>query len=260
MDTPAPLVSADWLRAHLDDVRVVDCRFVLGDPEAGRRLYLEGHIPGAAYLDLDADRAGPPGVGGRHPLPEQERFAAAARRAGISAGATVVAYDQHMTGGAARLWWLLRHHGHDRVAVLEGGLDAWDGALARGGEDPAGGDFAPAAPRDDLVTAEELRDRLGDPALLLLDGRAPERFRGEIEPIDPVPGHIPGAVNLPFADALPAPAEVADSARELVAYCGSGVTACVLLLSLAAAGRDDARLYPGSWSEWSGLGFPVETG
>jgi thiosulfate/3-mercaptopyruvate sulfurtransferase len=260
MDTPAPLVSADWLRAHRDDVRVVDCRFVLGDPAAGRRLYLEGHIPGAAFLDLDADLAGPPGDGGRHPLPDPERFAAAARRAGISTGTTVVAYDQDVTGGAARLWWLLRHHGHTRVAVLDGGLAAWDGPLTGGEEHIPEGDFAPTGARDDVVTAEDLRDRLGDPALLLLDARAPERFRGEVEPIDPVPGHIPGAVNLPFADALPAPAEVTDSAREVVAYCGSGVTACVLLLSLAAAGRDDAKLYPGSWSQWSGLGFPVETG
>ncbi len=180
---------------------VADCRFRLGEPGAGLAAYLEGHIPGAAYLDLDADLAGEPGERGRHPLPEPGRFQAAARRAGISAGSTVVAYDEAGEGGAARLWWLLRHHGHDAVAVLDGGLAAWREAglpLRSGHEDRTAGRPHGAA------TGGRHRGCPGAAAAaVLLDARAPERFRGEIEPVDPVAGHIPGAVNLPFAELAP---------------------------------------------------------
>jgi len=289
-----PLVSTDWLAARLEEPQlvIVDCRYRLGVPAAGRELYEAGHIPGARFLDLDVDLADPPGpsaeeaglaapqgtaagaaappagpVGGRHPLPDPERFAAAARRAGIGSGTTVIAYDDAMTGGASRLWWLLRHHGFEPVAVLDGGLAAWDGALATGPEpDPAPGDFQPSpTPRDDLVTAAELLADLERPAaereFLVLDARAPERFRGEQEPVDPVAGHIPGARNVPLGDAFPPPADLPRRGeRTLVASCGSGVTATGLLLALAAAGRDDAKLYAGSWSDWVARGLPAERG
>lgn len=272
------LVSADWLATRLEEprLRVVDCRFRLGEPAAGRALFEAGHIPGAQFLDLDADLADPPAapgpaqlgpLGGRHPLPDPERFAAAVRRAGIGSGTTVVAYDDGMTGGAARLWWLLRHHGYDEVAVLDGGLAGWGGALRGGAEPaPAPGDFQPAsAPRDDVVTAAELLADLERPddqrRFQVLDARAPERFRGEHEPVDPVAGHLPGARNLPLPDAFPPPAaRLRDDGRTLVASCGSGVTACGLLLALAAAGREDAKLYAGSWSDWAARGLPIARG
>lgn len=273
-----PLVSQDWLAARLEEprLRVVDCRFTLGDPRAGRAAYEAGHIPGAVFLDLDADLSDPPGpaapgtpergpVGGRHPLPDLDRFAAAVRRSGIGSGTTVVAYDDAMSGGAARLWWLLRHCGFDDVAVLDGGLAAWEGPLGAGGEPPPSpGDFTPRPRGDDLVTADELAADLSRPArerrYLVLDARAPERFRGETEPIDPVAGHIPGARNLPTARAFPPPPELAGEERQLVASCGSGVTATALVLALTAAGRDDVKLYAGSWSDWVARGLPIARG
>ncbi len=162
-----------------------------------------------------------------------------------------------MNGGAARLWWLLRHFGHDDVAVLDGGIGAWLGPLRSGAEDVEPVEFTPRPAADDTIEADELAARLGEPGLTVVDARLPERYRGEVEPIDPVAGRIPGAVNAPFPDELP-PTWL--DARELVAYCGSGITAAVVLLRLAQAGRDDAKLYPGSWSDWSGRGLPAETG
>jgi thiosulfate/3-mercaptopyruvate sulfurtransferase len=262
-----PLVDAAWLRARLTNpgVRIVDCRFVLGDPAAGARLYAEGHLPGAAFLAVDGDlsaRPAPPGprgpVGGRHPLPARADLQPALRRAGVRAGSHVVAYDEGMTGGAARLWWLLRHHGHNRVSVLRGGLGAWEGPLRAGAEAIAPGDVVVGPARtDDVADAAAVAEH-GD--AVLLDARTPERFSGETEPVDPVAGHIPGARNLPAGAAWPVPAEVLDPERELIASCGSGVSACVVLLALADAGRDDARLYPGSWSDWVARGLPVASG
>jgi thiosulfate/3-mercaptopyruvate sulfurtransferase len=265
-----PLVSSSWLRERLDDpgMCVVDCRFRLGEPGTGEELWRAGHIPGAAFMDLDSELASEPGERGRHPLPDADVFQAAARRAGIGPDTLVVAYDEAAEGGAARLWWLLRHFGHKRVAVLDGGLRAWraeGGPLTAGPDQPPSGDFV-ARPREgDTAEAEALAGSL------LLDARAPERYRGELEPIDPVAGHIPGAVNLPFAALAPdgrflSPEELrtafeaagAAPDRELVAYCGSGVTACVLLLAAEVAGLERGRLYPGSWSEWSGRGLPAE--
>jgi thiosulfate/3-mercaptopyruvate sulfurtransferase len=303
-----PLVTTAWLREHVRDpgVRVVDCRFRLGEPGAGEALWREGHIPGAAFLDLDRELSSPPGDAGRHPLPDAASFEAAARRAGIGPGTLVVAYDEAAEGGAARLWWLLRHFGHHAVTVLDGGVRTWreeGGELRAGEEQIEPGDFrATAPPAKDAVTAEDLaaataagdsaapataagdsaapatgggdraeRERRGAP--VLLDARAPERYRGEVEPIDQVAGHIPGAVNMPFAELAPegrflSPAELrarfeaagVRSGDEAVAYCGSGVTACVLVLAAEVAGIGAARLYPGSWSEWSGRGLPVERG
>jgi thiosulfate/3-mercaptopyruvate sulfurtransferase len=270
-----PLVEAAWLRTRLDDpdLVVVDCRYVLGRPGAGRPLWVEGHIPGAAFLDVDRDLAGEPGERGRHPLPEAADFEAAARRAGIESTSRVVAYDEAGEGGAVRLWWLLRHFGHDEAAVLNGGLAAWreeGGPLEAGEADaapteaqPRSGDPGPGHPAgqhpftakqrtNDTVTADELS--AANPRLL--DARAPERYRGETEPIDPVAGHIPGAVNVFFAEIAPQGrflpgAELKERLGDepFVAYCGSGITACTLVLAGELAGVE-GRLYPGSWSEW----------
>jgi thiosulfate/3-mercaptopyruvate sulfurtransferase len=240
------------------DYRFIDCRHDLTNPAKGRELYLAGHIPGAAFLDLKADLSAmsiPPEVAGRHPLPSPEAFAAAASRAGIGQGTMVVAYDGGNDGGAARLWWLLRHFGHDDVAILDGGIGAWLGPLRTGDEQPEPAEFTTRPRDDDTISTDELRDRLADDRLTVLDARAPERYTGETEPFDPIPGHIPGAVNAPFTDALDPRAL---EAEELAVYCGSGVTACVIVHALHRAGRTDARLYPGSFSEWSRKGLPVE--
>jgi thiosulfate/3-mercaptopyruvate sulfurtransferase len=238
----------------------VDCRWALGDPGRGRELYLEGHVPGASFLDVEADLSAPPAVpGGRHPLPEASRFAEAASRAGIGPGVFVVAYDGGLDGGAARLWWLLRHFGHDDVAVLGGGISAWLGPLEGGEAEVPAAHFVPREREGDTVPAGDLEARLGAPGLVVVDARVPERYLGETEPIDPVAGHIPGAVNIPYAAATEIPQEVLE-AEEIVVYCGSGITACVDLLALARAGRPDAKLYPGSWSDWATRGLPVETG
>ena len=234
----------------------VDCRWELGKPERGRELYLAGHIPGAAFLDVERDLSAPPVDGGaRHPLPSAEAFAEAAGRTGIGAGALVVAYGS--MGGAERLWWLLRHFGHEDVAVLAGGLESWRGPLVAGEEAAEPVVFEPRPRSGDAIDAEELAARLDDPALVVIDARLPTRFRGEPNPIDRVPGRIPGAVNIPWNadDELPPEALAAD---ELVVYCGSGVTACVGLHALARAGRPDAKLYAGSWSDWESRNVPVE--
>ena len=257
-----PYVSSQWLLDHLADpqVRIVDCRFVLGDPDAGRRRYRDGHIAGAVFADLDTDLAGPVGDGrdGRHPLPSAQDFQRAARRAGISPTTTVVAYDDGNAGGAARLWWLLRHFGHDQVAVLRGGFAGWTGPTAQGDEAVEPGDFTAHAASDDVVDVDDVAALLRHPQRLLIDARAPERYRGEVEPIDPVAGRIPGAVNVPYTGGVPP--QIAAAEQELVVYCGSGVTACAVLLDLAAQGRDDAKLYAGSYSEWANRGLPVESG
>jgi thiosulfate/3-mercaptopyruvate sulfurtransferase len=246
--------------------RFVDCRYELLDPAAGRALYRAGHIPGAAFLDLDTDLSdlrGAPAAG-RHPLPTTETFVAAARRAGIDADTFVVAYDQGRTGGAARLWWLLRHHGHDAVAVLDGGIGAWIGPLEQGDAAIAPAPFVSRERTDDVMTADELHARLGDPRLAIVDARGATRFAGTpsddpLANIDPVAGHVPGAINVPYTGDVALPPAVLE-ADEIVVYCGSGVTACVPLLAIHAAGRTDAKLYPASWSEWTRRGLPAETG
>ena len=271
-----PLRDVAWLRERLGTpgLCVVDCRFRLGEPGAGERLWRDGHIPGAAFLDVDRDLAAAPGLDGRHPLPPAPDFQAAARRAGIRADSSVIAYDEAGEGGAARLWWLMRHFGHDDAAVLDGGLRGWreaGGPLEKG--EPSQAPANPVTPfsarprDDDIATAEELAAPEAD--RIVLDARAPERYRGEVEPVDAVAGHIPGARNLPFTELAPGgrfamPAELRDrfaaagaGGGDVVAYCGSGVTACTLVLAAAASGLRTPRLYPGSWSEWSGRGYPV---
>lgn len=216
----------------------VDCRWELGDPEAGRRTYWDGHIPGASFLDVDTDLSSPPGIAGRHPLPEPQQFADAAARAGIGDDIFVVAYGS--MGGAERLWWLLRHFGHDACAVVD--FDSWRGPLTSGDEEIEAAELTLRPREDDTIEADEILRRLDE--LVVVDARLPERWRGEPNPIDSHPGRIPGARNAPWNEPLPELPE-----GELVAYCGSGVTSCVVLHRLHLSGRD-GELYPGSWSEW----------
>ena len=228
----------------------VDCRWELGKPDRGRELYLEAHVPGASFLDVDTDLSDVSIEGeGRHPLPAAERFAAAASRAGIGDGVFVVAYGS--MGGAERLWWLLRHFGHDDCAVLIGGLEAWGGPVRGGDEKIEAATFVPRERDGDTIQADELARR---DDLVVLDARVPARWRGEPNPIDEQPGRIPGALNAPWNEPLP---DV--PAGEVAAYCGSGVTASVTVHRLWLESRD-ARLYPGSWSQWETLGLPLERG
>ncbi len=216
----------------------VDCRWSLDDPALGRGAYLGGHIPGASFLDVERDLAAPAGTGGRHPLPSAESFAASASRAGIGDESFVVAYG--LLGGAERLWWLLRHFGHDACAVLD--LDAWRGPLSSGDESIAPAEFRVRERAGDTIEREELA--AARESLVVVDARLADRWRGEPNALDRVPGRVPGAVNAPWNARLP---ELPDG--EVVAYCGSGVTACVVLHRLHLADRK-GRLYPGSWSEW----------
>lgn len=270
-----PLVTASWLGEHLNDphLRVIDFRWYL-DGRSARTAYGEGHIPGAVFVDLDGEVTGHHSHAGRHPLPEPVPFERAMRAAGVNRDDRVVVYDDLGGHSAARLWWLLRYFGHDAVAVLDGGLQAWSGPLTREAVEPAPGDFIVAPARAAMkLDYDEVRRLPAD--VLLLDARAPERYRGEMEPIDPVAGHIPGALSAYFRDNLDADGRflppdqlrrrfaalgVADGAG-VVAYCGSGVSACHNLLALEAAGLRGARLYPGSWSDWCNQpDAPIATG
>jgi len=267
------LIGVDDLRERLGAPRftVVDCRFDLQNPAAGRQDYLRAHIPGARHADLNRDLSAPVGpTTGRHPLPAPEDFADTLSALGIGNDTQVVAYDAQNGSFAARLWWMLRWLGHDAVAVLDGGFGAWTaagGALESGPpHDPPAAHFEPR--RVDIagvVSAAELERALHEGNTLLLDARAPERFAGAVEPIDAVAGHIPGAVNHPFSANLGAEGRFLPAAelearwrerlagaagKTLVAMCGSGVTACHNLLSLEIAGIGGAKLYAGSWSEW----------
>ncbi|WP_329433771.1 sulfurtransferase [Streptomyces sp. NBC_01280] len=239
----------------------------------GRAAYEAGHIPGAVYVDLDADLAGPAGAAGRHPLPDVASFGAAMRRAGVSADRDVVVYDGGQGWAAARTWWMLRWTGHPSVRVLDGGLGAWEGPLETAVPSPAPGTFEPAPGAVGLLDAD------GAAALarsgVLLDARAAERYRGDVEPIDRVGGHIPGAVSAPTSENvaqdgrfLPVEALVSrfkslgasGDSGEVGVYCGSGVSGAHEVLALAVAGID-AALYVGSWSEWSSdESRPVATG
>ena len=269
----SPLIQA----ADLDDQptqTLLDVRWQLS---AGSQpdLYAAGHIPGAAFVDLDRDLAAPPGQGGRHPLPAAEAFQRAMRAAGVSAERPVVVYDDANGLPAARAWWLLRYFGHPRVALLDGGLEAWLAAgrpLAEGAETPQHrGDFVARAGGMPVLDARRAGELAG--AGVLIDARTPERYRGETEPMDPVAGHIPGARNWPMDRTLDAdgrllpPAELAESLTGLIgdadvgAYCGSGITAAHTVLALELGGVSGAALYPGSWSEWvADPSRPVATG
>jgi thiosulfate/3-mercaptopyruvate sulfurtransferase len=279
--TRFPLVDpAAAAAAIAAGARAVDCRFDLADPGAGRRQYLDGHLPGAVYAHLDQHLSDLSKAGrGRHPLPDAADFSRHLSRWGIAPGTRVIAYDQAQSAFAARLWWMLRAAGHVNVVVLDGGLDAWH----RAGLPLEVVPTLPAPARRQVafdpalaVDADEVDRLRQDPACLLLDARPGPRFRGEVEPLDPVAGHVPGAVNRPVADNLEADGRFKPAATlraefdtllagrppsAMVSMCGSGVTACHTLLAMAAAGLEGARLYPGSWSEWCGQpGRAVATG
>jgi thiosulfate/3-mercaptopyruvate sulfurtransferase len=267
----SPLIAAGELAAHLDDPGwvVVDCRFTLTDPAAGPAAYLRAHIPGARYAHLDEDLARHPGPNdGRHPLPAAEDFAARLGAWGIGNESTVVAYDEASGAMAARLWWLLGWLGHDRRRVLDGGFAAWNAAglpVETRKPDWRPARFVPRGVGEDwVVEAAELPTRQAAGGLLV-DARAAPRYRGEQEPIDPVAGHVPGAVNRPASVNVEADGrfrapdvlrrELAEllggrRAGEVIAMCGSGVAACQLLLALDVAGLEAGKLYAGSWSEW----------
>jgi len=275
MSLSVPLIDAAALRERLAGAEppvLLDTSFDLADPAAGERSYREGHLPGAHYLHLDrdlADHTHAPGAPfrGRHPLPARETFAATLGRLGIGPSTQVVVYDRQGATFAARAWWMLRWLGHREVAVLDGGLQAWvaaGGALNQEPPAPRGPTtYTPAPSLMPTVDADTLAAGLG--GLRLIDARAAERFRGDVEPLDPVAGHIPGALNRPFKDNLDAegrflrPEALREAflpllggrpASEVVHQCGSGVTACHNLLAMEAAGLSGAALYPGSWSEW----------
>jgi thiosulfate/3-mercaptopyruvate sulfurtransferase len=267
------LVDAETLHRRLAEHAPVllDCRHDLADPQAGRRAFAQGHLPGARHVDLATDLSGPvTATSGRHPLPDRAALAVRLGALGVTAERQVICYDAGDGSFAARAWWLLRWLGHDAVAVLDGGFAAWVAAglpTAGGAEPPAATAGAPLAIRPPLVHSvdtDEVQRSLGSARRLLVDARAAERFRGEHEPIDPLAGHIPGAVNRPFkvnlnndhfkpAGLLAAEWQALLHGRpvdELIVYCGSGVTACHHLLALAHAGMPGARLYAGSWSAW----------
>ncbi|GGG25422.1 sulfurtransferase [Paenibacillus abyssi] len=278
------LVSAAWLKDNLASSRVVivDCRFLLNDPDAGEQAYREGHIPGAYYLDLERDLSAPkqPDVrGGRHPLPDVDLIATVFSRIGIISGDHVVAYDDQGGAMAARLWWLLRWTGHDgEISILDRGFAGWkEAGYPVSSEIPSPSATAdPYVPRIQdgmVVTQAEVRQRLHRPGSVLVDSREAPRYRGESEPIDPVAGHIPGAVNRFWKDGLTEQGRYKSAEQqrerfadlspddEIIVYCGSGVTACPNVLALEAAGFRNVKLYAGSWSDWiSYEGNPIKTG
>ena len=277
------LVSTEWLAEHLSDadLRVADVRWSLLERDKGQNAYSLAHIPGAVFLDVDRDLASPRGQGpGRHPLPRPEAFAATMSRAGIGATTHVVAYDFGDASTAARLWWLLRYFGHDRVSLLDGGIGRWV-AEGRATESDvpalASQEFVPVPRPTMRIDAAELERLRVDPKTLVIDSRAAERYEGRTEPIDPVAGHVPGARNRPYpANVRSAedprfqePARLreafaqlgADRADRVVCYCGSGVNACQNLLALELAGFAGGLLYEGSWSDWCSVPTrPMKTG
>ena len=268
MTKSSPVVSAAWLYEHLEDPRlaIADCRFSLADSELGRQQYQTSHIPGAYYLDLNEDLSSPVARhGGRHPLPNPTVLTEKLSAMGINSQTLVVAYDDSRFAFAARLWWLLRYMGHDSVVVLDGGFQNW----LKGGypvtheiPSPKQGKFVPHLQPSQVVDIEVVKARKDVPGVVLADSRESDRYRGEREPIDPIAGHIPGAVNYPWQEVSDTQGylksleeqhrqwENLKSAKEILVYCGSGVTACVNLLSLELAGIHTGKLYAGSWSDW----------
>lgn len=275
------LIGVHDLAPHLSDSGwcVFDCRHDLTNRDFGRRVYAEAHLPGATFLHLDQDLSGPmTGMNGRHPLPDPEQLARRLAACGVNNNTQIVAYDDAGGMFAARLWWLARWLGHNRVAVLDGGLQAWSAAgqpLTSAVTQPQAGNFRPAL-TPLWVDAAYVEAHLEHPEMTLIDARSPDRFRGENETLDPVGGHIPGALNRFFKDNLgtdgrfKAPSRLRDEftpllhgrpATEVVQQCGSGVTACHNVLAMELAGLNGSRLYAGSWSEWcANPSRPVATG
>jgi thiosulfate/3-mercaptopyruvate sulfurtransferase len=275
------LIDPATVAAHLDDPSwvIVDCRFDLTDPSKGERDYEQGHIPGARYAHLDRDLSGPKtGTNGRHPLPTPEALRKSFGTLGITSDSQVIVYDADTGMYASRLWWMLRWMGHDKVAVLDGGLARWEseGHTVRAGKER----WTPApfvgSPREGWrLTVDQVVASLDDPSTFLVDSRSNERYRGIGETLDPVAGHIPGAANYFFQQNLStdkrfkspeelraqwAPLLEDRDPREVVVYCGSGVSACHNLLALEHAGVSGVRIFPGSWSEWcADPKRPIET-
>ena len=267
------LVSVETLAKYLDNPNwaIFDCRFYLDDTNLGRQNYLAGHIPGAQYVDLENDLSSPiiPGKTSRHPLPDSESFAKTISNFGISDETQVVVYDDRGGGIAARLWWMLRWMGHESVAVLDGGIQEWQiqgHPLKMGEEKRVPAKFVPHPRNELMITVEDIMTMRNDPANKVVDSRAEERYRGQNETLDPIAGHIPGAINAYYGDNfLEANGRFKDKdqlksrfkeilgdtpANRTAFYCGSGVTANVNILAVLHAGLGDALLYPGSWSEW----------
>ena len=277
----ATLIGAHELAQHLGDPDwvIFDCRHDLANRDFGRDAYARAHLPGARFLHLDEDLSGPMnGTNGRHPLPDAGILARKLAHAGVANDTQVIAYDDAGGMFAARLWWLLRWLGHHRVAVLDGGLIAWcEAAQALTAEvpQPKPASYSPSL-QAGVVNADYVRDHLGKPDMLLIDARSPDRYRGENETLDPVGGHIPGAINRFFRDNLGTHGRFKQAsvlreefgtllkgsdARRVVHQCGSGVTACHNLLAMESAGLTGSRLYAGSWSEWcADPARPVATG
>ncbi len=263
------IVTSEWLVGQLNNpqVAIIDCRFQLSDPDWGYQQYLSSHIPGAYYLNLDRDLSSAVGQhGGRHPLPDISILAEKLATLGIIRNQTmVVAYDDSHFAFASRLWWLLRYIGHDRVAVLDGGWQQWrqhSYSTTQELPETRQGNFIPQLQTDWIVDIEAVKARKDLNSTILVDARDPDRYAGIREPIDPIPGSIPSAVNSPWKEVSDEKGYFKDisqqqqlwsaytSAEEIIVYCGSGVTACVNLLSLKSAGFNNTKLYPGGWSDW----------
>ncbi len=261
-----PIVSADWLRLHLDDPKIVilDCRFSLMEPDSGIHQYETSHIPGAYYLHLNQDLASPVQAhGGRHPLPDLDVFSAKLRQMGINDDTWVVCYDSARLSYASRAWWLLRYLGHDRTLLLNGGWQAWTAMhYPTNKEYPPlrSGQFTPQIQAHWTVDIHQVKAGIDRPGTVLVDSRETVRYRGDREPIDPVAGHIPGALSYPWQQVTDERGFITverqadrwtaiQDMSEIIVYCGSGVTACVNLLSLSLVGIE-AKLYVGSWSDW----------
>ncbi|MCU6794489.1 sulfurtransferase [Paenibacillus sp. WQ 127069] len=273
------IVSIAWLLSHLEDTNLVvaDCRFQLGQPDAGRQAYEEAHIPNAVYFDLEQDLSAPVGEhGGRHPVPDIDTLATKLGLAGINVNSTVVVYDDQGGAMASRLWWLLHYLGHEKVYVLDEGFSVWKKA-----GQPVSSLLKEAVPtvftahiRTDIIAdVTEVQAKLGQPGTLLLDSREAPRYLGEVEPIDKAAGHIPGAINKFWKDVLDEQGRFKDESaitenyaslprdKEIIVYCGSGVTATPNILGLSEAGFKNVKLYAGSWSDWiSYMDNPVATG
>jgi len=262
------LISVAELAAHIHqvDMVVVDCRFSLADTALGEQQYRDSHIPSAQYFHLDRDMSGPKHRhGGRHPLPDPHQFSEHLRAIGVNSDSLVVCYDDQRFAFASRLWWLMRWLGHDNVRVLDGGFKAWQAAglpIETSINQVNLGNFMAKDIRRNVVEYSDLPNLQILSHQSLIDSREAPRYRGEQEPIDPLAGHIPGAINMPWAEVTTVDGFALDERtqrqrwgeiagqNDIIVYCGSGVTACVNLLSLAIIGRDDAKLYAGSWSDW----------
>lgn len=272
-DTSSILVSALWLKEHIRDSNlvVVDCRFSLDNPTLGQSQYEQGHIPGAVYFDLNQDLSSEPQKhGGRHPLPHLSKLSVKLAQSGVWSQDTdrpshVVIYDDSRFAFAARLWWLLRYLGHQQVSLLDGGFRGWQQSgfpVTTEVPMPSMGRFQPSLQQGWVVDREQVQAAQSRPTTVLIDSRTGDRYRGDFEPIDPIAGHIPGAVNYSWLEVTNeegygrSPEEQRQrwakipEESDLIVYCGSGVTACVNLLSLELAGRSGGQLYAGSWSDW----------